>query len=77
MPEKFGSVAVFETFFKTELGRSCTGGALEIGYVLLDGRKAHFVENFARAVLFDKVKRLMNTYRVEIVCKVGVEMLVE
>ena len=74
---KIWSVAVFEAFFKTELGRSCTGGSLEIGYVLLHGRKAHFVENFARAVLFDKVERLMNTHRVEIVCKVGVEMLVE
>ena len=77
MYEKFGSVAVFKAFFKTELGRSCTGGSLEISYVLLYGRKAHFVENFAQAVFFDKVKRFVYTHRVEIVCKVGVEMLVE
>ena len=75
--KKFGSVAVFEAFFEAELRRSCTGGSLEIGYVLLHGRKAHFVENFARAVLFDKVKRFVYAHRVEIVCKVGVEMLVE
>ena len=75
--KKFGSVAVFEAFFEAELRRSCTGGSLEISYVLLHGRKAHFVENFAQAVFFDKVKRFVYTHRVEIVCKVGVEILVE
>ena len=72
-----GLVTVFKTFFETELRRSGAGGTLEISYVLLDGRKAHFVENFARAVLFYKVERLVYAHRVEIVCKVGIEMLVE
>lgn len=74
---KFGSVTVFEALFKTELRRSGTGGAFEIGNVLLNGRKAHFVENFAGAVFFDKLERFVYANRVEIIGKVGVEILVE